>query len=88
MDTGYGGRAPLQRYLLLVTYMGNGGFLCGLWANGIDRELKGGGKGLEMDIYTYIYIQSAELLSIDPRRMWRPTEVTPKERERKGRVRE
>lgn len=42
---------------------------------------------MEMDIYTYIYIQSAELLSIDPRRMWRPTEVTPKEREA-GRVRE
>jgi len=54
LDTGYGG-ALLQRYSTLVTYMGNGGFLCGLWANGIDRELKGGGKGLEMDIYTYIY---------------------------------
>lgn len=35
---------------------------------------------MEMDIYTYI--QSAGLLSIDPRRMWRPTEVTPKARER------
>lgn len=40
----------------------------------------GGEKGLEMDIYTYI--QSAGFLSIDPRRMWRPTEVTPKERAR------
>lgn len=35
---------------------------------------------MEMDIYTYI--QSAGFLSIDPRRMWRPTEVTPKERAR------
>lgn len=68
--------------------MGNGRFLCGLWANGIDRELKGGreGRGWKW-IYIHIYIQSAELLSIDPRRMWRPTEVTPKEREA-GRVRE
>lgn len=49
---------------------------------GAEEGGKGGRKGLEMDIYTYI--QSAGFLSIDPRRMWRPTEVTPKERARDG----
>lgn len=57
LDTGYGG-ALLQRYLPLVTYMGNGGFLCGLWANGIDRELKGGGEGRGWKwIYIHIYTE-------------------------------
>jgi len=50
----------------------------GKWnRQGVEGGRKGVGNG-----YIYIYIQSAELLSIDPRRMWRPTEVTPKERER------
>ena len=50
----------------------------GKWnRQGVEGGRKGVGNG-----YIYIYIQSAELLSIDPRRMWRPTEVTLKERER------
>lgn len=40
---------------------------------------RGRGRGWK---WIYIHIYSAGLLSIDPRRMWRPTELTPKEREK------
>lgn len=41
----------------IVTYMENVGFLCGLWANGIDREWKKGGEGGWKWIYIYIYTE-------------------------------